>query len=538
MASLQPMTGKLGEHLAAHLLRRTTFNFTKARIKEFADLTAQEAVQKLMEVQPPKYEQPIDVQTGAPWINNGTPTTTENFILRKYVVDWQLSEFRYDTSIHSMLTWFLHSIWITNYTTPTDEDYFDYLALLRFYSTGSFKQLALKMSLNNIMLRYLNNTDNTKDAPNENYAREFLELFTIGKGLEIAPGDYTNYKEEDVIAGAKLLTGFRTSARGSNIDPDTNLSRGNNAFARHNTDPKQFSTAFNSTVISPATSAADMDRELKDYVDMIFAQKETARFYCRRLYRFLVSTNVTPEVESDIIVPLADALQNADYETSGVITTLLTSLHFYDLDDSKADDEIIGGLLKSPLDIYLQTTNLFQIEWQDMNTDVQNFYKHIDKLVISVMLNNCGLLFLAPSDVAGYGPYYQSPEYDKGWFTANTIIARYKIPQVLLSGQDYLSSRKYGVQLNAAEYVKNSGDFSSPSNALFLVSDMLKNVFAIAPDADRNAYFLSEFLDDLPLADWTYEWNNYIQSGDDTEVNLGLARLIDAVFSSQEYQLK
>lgn len=388
------------------------------------------------------------------------------------------------------------------------------------------------------MLRYLNNTDNTKDAPNENYAREFLELFTIGKGLEIAPGDYTNYKEEDVIAGAKLLTGFRTSARGSNIDPDTNLSRGNNAFARHNTDPKQFSTAFNSTVISPATSAADMDRELKDYVDMIFAQKETARFYCRRLYRFLVSTNVTPEVESDIIVPLADALQNADYETSGVITTLLTSLHFYDLDDSKADDEIIGGLLKSPLDIYLQTTNLFQIEWQDMNTDVQNFYKHIDKLVISVMLNNCGLLFLAPSDVAGYGPYYQSPEYDKGWFTANTIIARYKIPQVLLSGQDYLSSRKYGVQLNAAEYVKNSGDFSSPSNALFLVSDMLKNVFAIAPDADRNAYFLSEFLDDLPLADWTYEWNNYIQSGDDTEVNLGLARLIDAVFSSQEYQLK
>lgn len=538
MASLQPLTSKLGATNAAHLLRRTTFNFTKARIKEFAELTPLEAVQQLLVVQPLKYEQPIDQESGLPWINTTETVTTPDSRLRNYLIAWQLNEMKNDTSMHSMMCWFLHSIWTSTFTTPRSPDYFDYLALIRFYSTGSYKDLAQKMTVNNIMLKYLNNTDNVKGAPNENYAREFLELFTIGKGPEIAPGDYTNYKEEDVITGAKLLTGFRASKRGDVIDQTTGLSRGYNAFGKHNLDPKQFSTAFDSTVIQPATSNTDMDRELGQYINMVFNQKETARFYCRRLYRFMVSRNITNEIESDIIEPLADALYNADYDTSIVITQLLTSLHFYDLDDSKSADEIIGGLVKSPLDLYLQTSNLLHIEWEDMLTDAKNFYRHIGQLVISTMLNNGGLLFYAPADVAGYSPYYQIPDYEKAWFTANTIIARYKIPQVIFTGRSYLDNKFFTKAISIADYFKNSGDFSAPDNALLLIKDLLENVFALAPDADRNAYFLEIFLDGLPLADWTYDWDNFIQSGDPTEINIALERLVDAVISSQEYQLK
>ena len=108
------------------------------------------------------------------------------------------------------------------------------------YTTGN-SNLRKKMTMDNLMLIYLNNTTNNKNSPNENYAREFFELFTIGKGPQIGPGDYTNYTEDDVITAAKLLTGFKSSARGTVIDPDTGLSTGRTVFNQHDTSDKTFS---------------------------------------------------------------------------------------------------------------------------------------------------------------------------------------------------------------------------------------------------------------------------------------------------------
>ena len=71
--------------------------------------------------------------------------------------------------------------------------FYDYLSLLNFYAMGNIKTFAKKITLDNAMLRYLDNTDNNAENPNENYAREFLELFTILKGAQISEGDYTNY---------------------------------------------------------------------------------------------------------------------------------------------------------------------------------------------------------------------------------------------------------------------------------------------------------------------------------------------------------
>ena len=65
------------------------------------------------------------------------------------------------------------------------------------------------MTLDGAMLKYLNGNTNTKSSPNENYGRELQELFTIGKGPEVAPGDYTTYTEADVKAAAKVLTGWQ-----------------------------------------------------------------------------------------------------------------------------------------------------------------------------------------------------------------------------------------------------------------------------------------------------------------------------------------
>ena len=76
---------------------------------------------------------------------------------------------------------------------------------------GNFRDLAKKMTLDLAMLSYLNGNQNTRRAPNENYARELFELFTIGKGDLAGPGDYTNYTEDDIREAARVLTGWRNS---------------------------------------------------------------------------------------------------------------------------------------------------------------------------------------------------------------------------------------------------------------------------------------------------------------------------------------
>lgn len=537
MASLSPFTAILGDRHAAHLLRRSTFVLNKSRIKTFATMTASSALDELMKPATLKNEQPIDLTTGQPWINNGTATTTDQTRLRRYVRNWVLNEMRYDETIHSRMLFFLHKIWVTNFADSTSERFFDYLALLRHYTTGSYKELAKKMTLDMLMLVYLNNTSNNKTAPNENYAREFLELFTIGKGTQIAPGNYTNYTEEDVIQGAKLLTGFKTSTRGTELDPDTGLPRGRAVYNQHNIEPKKFSAAFYNAIIQPATNAVDMFRELNDYVEMVFAQQETARLYCRRLYRYFVRRNISDEIETDIIRPLAILLIEKNYDTDPVIRTLLGSQHFFDQDDSDAKDEIIGGLIKSPLELFLQTTNYFNLQWQDFKTETDALYRHLDSLVCNVILDQGGMLFFAPSDVAGYSPYYQDDGYDLLWFTGNTIISRYKLGAMLISGRSFLNNTgRIGAKIDLAAFIKDSGNFSDPGDAAVLVREFADGLIAESIDENRKSYFLNIFLDDVKPEDWTYEWNNYLSTGDSSEVKIGLERLFENILSSQEYQ--
>ena len=98
------------------------------------------------------------------------------------------------------------------------------------------------MIADNVMLRYLNNNQNTAVNPNENFAREFLELFTIGKGPQIGPGDYTNYTEDDIVEAAKVLTGFRTRINRDVVDAETGIPRGDAQFGQHKPGAKTFSS--------------------------------------------------------------------------------------------------------------------------------------------------------------------------------------------------------------------------------------------------------------------------------------------------------
>jgi uncharacterized protein (DUF1800 family) len=544
MASLSPLSGALGKRLAKHLLRRTTYKVNKARIDQFAALTAAQAVDLLMTTQSPSMNQPVDPADSLPWINPVATTTTLDPTLRYVVLSWWLNEARLDATIGSKMQFFWHQNFTASLITAgsASGNYFDYLALFRLFALGNVKTLAKKIVTDNTMLNYLNNNQNSKSSPNENFAREFFELFTIQKGPQIGTGNYTNYTEDDIVAAAKVLTGFRTAARGNPlyIDPETNLTRGNPKIGQHDTSAKQFSAAFGNKLIPGATTAVNMWTELDTFVSMIFDQDATAKSYIRRLYIFFVSRFIDAEIEADIIAPLAADLKANGYEILPILKKLFASQHFFDKDDAQNTDELIGGMIKSPVEIVLQTMTMFDVAVPDPLTQSNAHYITFwNRAVQQVMFGYAGLSIFTPSDVAGYPAYYQSPDFHRSWFNSATIVARYKVGEMFVTGKRVLASGNLGgVQLDLAKWLKNSGTFTNIGDAEALVQQFTDYLFSETPDSARFNYFVTKvFSDQLPLADWTYEWNKYLTSGVSTEVNLWLNRLLTGLMYSPEYQV-
>lgn len=548
MASLQPLQGALGRRRAAHLLRRTSYRYTADRIDAFATQSAAQVVPSLLALQPLQLDQPVYDDPTVPGISlqtwilpTGLPLPAQDFQLRRFVMGWWINEALHDTGIGHKMTFFYHQFLTTSITTLGNANYFDYLALLRWGALGNFKRLAYKIVTDNVMLRYLNNNENTAANPNENFAREFFELFTIGKGPQAGPGDYTTYTEDDIVQAARVLTGFRSRAQRNIIDPETGIPQGAAQIGQHDTGMKKFSTRFQETEITGATTVAGMWQELQAFVDMIFAQDETARNLARRLYRFFINRNISTEIETDIIEPLATTLRDNGYDVIPALSQLLQSQHFFDADDSNNADEIVGGMIKSPMELVLQSLSFFNLPIPNpMTQNALHYSQFYSQAVIDRLFAMANLPIFMPSDVAGYAAYHQEPDYSRQWFNSSTIIARYKLPTVLLTGTRQLGgapNTPIGTKLEIADWVRNSGVVTDPEDSYVLVQDLLGYLLPEDPDSVRFDHYLQNvFLNGLPPADWTYEWQNYLSTNDDTEVTLALERLIKAIMYSPEFQ--
>ena len=554
MYTLTPRTGALGRRLAAHLLRRCTYCPNRALIDAYAEKTAAEAVDDLLNVDayPLLMQEPIDPKTGQPWIiNDNTTPQSHEAHLRDAVRSWFLWEALHTPSIRYRMMFFMHSHFTTMLDSARSKYFFDHLLLLRYYALGNFRILAEKIVKDNLMLEFLDNTYNIKDEPNENFAREYLELYTIGKGPQIGPEDYTNYTEHDVVQAARLLTGFRadvdrnldnTQDNGQNIDPDTGIHRGWNYIWMHDTEDKTFSHAFQNKTIAGRSSAGEMDSELAEFVDMIFAQEETSKHICRKLYRFFVGHQITTEVEQDIIVPLATTFRNENFELEPVMRQLLMSQHFYDEDHPGSPDVVIGGLVRSPLEMVLFTLSHFQVDMPDPLAEPEQHYtEFFRKSVQTEMMQKAGMNHFRPLLVAGYPAYFQEPTFNRNWFNSTTIIARYKLPDMLIKGKRVMKgdgSEDLGAQVDIVKFVKDSANISFPEDAYLLVTDLLDYLFCEESEPERINYFLNQvFLDGLPSMDWQMEWENYLNTGDDSEVRIPLENLLKAILYSPEYQL-
>ena len=565
MASLQPHNGVLGKRLAKHLLRRATYNISKTRIEEFSDYTPTQAVAKLSVIPEKNLAQPIHypvagkLDNPAPWINNDPiygavqkDNGTGNSALRKFVLGWWLDEARRDTSYKSKASYFL----FTNFTASNETTniliggYYDYLKLLDLHCLGDWKEFVFQMTINPIMLKYLNNDQNTDNSPNENYARELLELFTIGKGPQAGIGDYTNYTEADVQEASRVLTGWRVknysvSSPNSQRYTYTNgaehgdIPCGYAQSSRHDFGKKVFSNRLGNYVIEAWSTSgkteeqklARIEEELREFIDIILNQDETAKYICRKLYRYYVGRSISAEIESDIIIPLATIFRG-NYNMQEAIDTLLKSQHFYDKDDGNASDQIIGGLVKSPLDLVLQTLSVTNYLVPDPIAEGEIHYRNFYLFqIIRAILDLSGQSPFDPPSVAGFPANYERPDYDKFWFNSATLIHRYNIADILLN------PNKTKSVFYVTDFVE--ANVSNPKNPTAIVSDLADLMFPEGIDTNRLNYFVDDILlegGEITTEMWEDEWNSYKVSNNRSSVESVLKPLFRHLTWSQEYQ--
>jgi uncharacterized protein (DUF1800 family) len=543
MSSISPidLNSALGHKNAAHLLRRLTFGPPRAAIDLYATYTINQALDVLLadhDSAPP----PKDIMTGNSWVNPGpTSENSSEQDLMHMTFAWWFNLMRTShNSITDKMAWFFH----THFTTISSRinrgtAIYYQIKLFRYYALGNFRELSKKICYDNAMLVHLDGRLNDVGRPNENFAREFFELYTIGKGEQAGPDDYSTFTEQDVIEASRVLSGYNVDWDYSNVDPDTEVAmgilRGNgNVATNHDSGPKQFSERFQNTIIQPnemigekASKTAALD-ELDQFVNMIFAQEESARYICRKLYRYFVYYDVTEEVENDIIGPLAQTFITNDYELRPVLEQLFRSTHFFDSDNATETDDNRGGIIKSPLEVVAGALRFFDLQIPEENSDLAGFYEANYDLLNKI--REQGLDFYEPFEVAGYTAYHQSPAFNRNWITANNLARRYQISTDLLLGvKDENDNTLY--QLYILSYCQNEGiDLNSPQAIVtYFVDYMLPEQIT----QERFDYFKSALLIDVDEENWV----STIIDGEDFQVVFHLENLINALMQSPEYQL-
>jgi len=313
----------------------------------------------------------------------------------------------------------------------------------------------------------------------------------------------------------------------------------------HDTDDKTFSDKFGSTVVTSSEVVEGFSTveaaygELDEMIEMIFSQQETGRFIARKLYRFFVYHFIPEEAETAIIEPLAQILMDNEFSIEELLTVLLKSEHFYDEDDAVKENDNVGALIKSPVDIFTGLFRMFDIQLPDRETNTDTFYGDM-AYVVSKLVDQ-GLNFYEPFEVAGYPAFHQMPGYNRNWITTYALAYRYQVGGILMKTLDQASERTF--VLDIVNWVENSGHITDPSDAVEIMDVLVDNLFAIELTQERYDYFLYTVFLDYPEDQayarslWTQEWNSYEGSSDVTVVRSLLERLFSALIETPEFQI-
>ncbi|HAO06047.1 DUF1800 family protein [Chryseobacterium sp. C3] len=241
------------------------------------------------------------------------------------------------------------------------------LNVIRKNALGNFKDLLFEVSQAPAMLNFLNNQQNKKDHPNENFAREVMELFTMGRG---------NYTEKDIREGARAFTGWGSDKEG-------------NFKERKNLHDEGSKTFLGKTGNFTGT----------DVLNIILEQKATAKFITTKIYKFFVNENV----DENIVKSLSESFYQSGYDIKKLMMDIFSSSWFY-------DKKNIGNRIKSPIELMAGIM-------RSLPMNIQN----PENLIVYQKL--LGQMLLYPPNVSGW-------PNGKSWIDSSTLMLRLQIPQI------------------------------------------------------------------------------------------------------------
>jgi len=525
-SGLNPYQGPWTRNEVQHLLKRTMFGSTKADIDYFLTKTVSQAVDELLNPTAPLPSGPVNdynsstvndpgVPAGQTWINNPTNDGTLNSLRRGSLKKWWTGlMINQDRSIREKMTLF----WANHFGTETVDmgtSHWAYWhhALLRQNALGNFKQLIKAVTIDAGMLRYLNGYLNTASAPDENYARELQELFTLGKGPTVT------YTEDDVKKAAKVLTGWRinNTTYASYFDA-----------TRHDSTNKQFSSYYNNAIITGRTGAAGAN-ETDDLINMIFQKDEVAKFICRRIYCWFVYYKIDATTEANVIIPLADIFRNNNYDIKPVLSALFKSEHFFDVVNQ-------GCYIKSPVDQVISCLREFKVVFPNSSSEYLDAYamwNYIRNWCIS-MGQDVG----DPPNVSGWPAYYQEPQFHELWINSDTLPKRNRFTDTMV-GSGYTRNGKK-IVIDAVAFAKT---LPNPSDPNLLIDDALAVLYRVPLSSASKQAIKQQILLTNQTQDyyWTNAWNAHIANPADTAsyniVNTRLKSLFQYFMNLSEYQL-
>ncbi len=527
-SGIGPYSGPWTENEIIHLLKRTMFGAKKADVDYFKTRTVSQAVDELLNPTAPQPGPPVkeyatatnaatpdsNIVQGTTWVNDinndGTVQSQRRASYKKWYTGRLINQ---DRSIREKMIMF----WIDHFGNETIDVgngnwIYKQHDLIRQNVLGNFKQLVDAITKDVAMLRYLNGYLNQAAAPDENYGRELLELFTLGKSQG------SQYTENDVKETAKVLTGWQ-------INGATYTSVFNPV--RHSSVNKIFSAFFNNTVITGRTGATAGQLELTDLVNMIFNTQECAKFICRKFYRFFVYYTIDATTETNVIEPLANIFRTNNYDIKPVLSALFKSDHFFDVLNQNCyikspADHIIGSLRE------MNVTFPPLTDW-DTNYGMWNFFY--------ASMVNTGQNLHDPPNVSGLPAYYQEPLYHEIWINSDSLPKRNQFTDNMVNIGFIRNGQR--IIFNFVPYVQQ---FTNPGNPNDLIDDALKYVFRNQLSYETKKTIKTQIL--LSNQQWDYYWTNawmaYIASPTTANfniVNTRLKQLFQYFFNLAEYQL-
>ncbi len=537
-------SGEWSTKQAAHLMRRAGFGATRAEIDFVVAEGMNATVQRLLNPENGKRLAPPlkgenDPQ-GSNWdpegadADSGGPYTWTDDLIEPYTIERQQRYNRWNrehkawwlrnmniasvqqnrealpSPLREKMTLFWHGLFVTEYeTVRVPQALWIQTSAYREKAFGSFKDLALYSVTDPAMVLYLNTNENIKNRPNENFARELLELFTMGEG---------NYTEHDIVELSRVFTGwqFRTRTTGDAVTVTVEF-----VPVLHDYGNKEFmGQTISSTILDPDAGTLEAQQVIDIIFDREFTESDTpvapapeyvgkkvaAVYLADRLYREFVYALPDPAT----IAYLADVIVQADYDVTTALQTLFTMDHFY-------SEEIMGAHIKSPVEY---AVNLMHAIGMDMPLSGSGRQTNPMQYMVAVS-DYLGQELLDPPNVAGWPGYRQW--INTQTYPYRTLISAQTVRRRQIGGGRFSDDVEFDIVAWAQSY-------SSLDDVEAFIYDVVETMLAMPLHISQIELLYNELLLGAP----SYEWENILES---PQLQVRLENMLARLTEFPEYQL-